>query len=258
MTPLLVVILANGARPVFGRLTGVIGRMVARGVVTNLSCTGAAVALLTVAITAAVSVGIMIDSFRGTASDWLEPSLQADIYVQPPSLVFRGSTATLDSTPTNRLRGMDGIAASHSVRRVPVQADVGRTELLAVEPGSQTEEVYQFKSGDPDTAWPALWSGASVIVSEPYGYRYDMATATTWGSGTPCSSRPTGASRPSPLRVCTTTTARTSGSSSRAAPHTSVSTTTTACPAWPSPPPTPRPSTPLLRTCARRSPASGT
>jgi putative ABC transport system permease protein len=179
MTPLLVVILAKGARPVLGRLTGVIGRMAARGVVTNLSRTGVAIAALTVAVAATVGVGIMIDSFRGTVSDWLEQSLQADVYVQPPSLVFRRSTATLDSTVTRRLRGMDGIEASYSVRRVTVQADVGRTELVAVEPGSQTEDVYQFKRGDPDTAWPAVRSGPSVIVSEPYSYRYDVGIGDT-------------------------------------------------------------------------------
>jgi putative ABC transport system permease protein len=173
------VILAKGARPVLGRLTGVIGRMAARGVVTNLSRTGVAIAALTVAVAATVGVGIMIDSFRGTVSDWLEQSLQADVYVQPPSLVFRRSTATLDSTVTRRLRGMDGIAESYSIRRVTVRADVGRTELVAVEPGSQTEDVYQFKRGDPDAAWPAVRSGPSVVVSEPYSYRYDVGVGDT-------------------------------------------------------------------------------
>jgi len=179
MTPLLVVMLAAGARPVLGRLTGVIGRMAARGVVTNLSRTGVAIAALTVAVAATVGVGIMIDSFRGTVSDWLEQSLQADVYVQPPSLVFRRSTATIDSTVARRLRGVDGIDESYSVRRVTVQADVGRTDLVAVEPGSQTEDVYQFKSGNPDTAWPAVRSGPSVVVSEPYSYRYDVGVGDT-------------------------------------------------------------------------------
>ena len=179
VTPLAVMVLANGVRPLLGRLTGVIGRMAARGIVANLSRTGVAIAALTVAIAATVGVGIMIDSFRGTVSDWLRQSLQADVYVQPPSLVFRRSTATLDSTVAARLRGVEGIAASYSVRRVTVQADVGRTELVAVEPGTNTEEIYQFKSGNPETAWDAVRSSSSVLVSEPYSYRYDVGVGDT-------------------------------------------------------------------------------
>jgi len=179
LTPLAVVGLANLARPLFGRLTGVVGRMAARGVVTNLSRTGVAIAALTVAIAATVGVGIMIDSFRGTVSDWLRQSLQADVYVQPPSLVFRRSTATLDSSVVARLRATKGAAASYSVRRVTVQASVGRTELVAVEPGTETANIYQFKSGNPESAWEAARSGPSVLVSEPYGYRYDVGVGDT-------------------------------------------------------------------------------
>ena len=179
LTPLAVVGLANTARPLLGRLAGVIGRMAARGVVTNLSRTGVAIAALTVAIAATVGVGIMIDSFRGTVSDWLEQSLQADVYVQPPSLVFRRSTATLDSSVVRRLRAVEGVAGAYSVRRVRVQAQVGPTELVAVEPGPNTEDVYQLRSGAPDTAWPAVRSGASVLVSEPYSYRYDVGVGDT-------------------------------------------------------------------------------
>ncbi|MFB6273673.1 MAG: ABC transporter permease [Salinibacter sp.] len=179
LVPLLVMGLANGVRPLLGRLTGVIGRMAARGIVANLSRTGVAIAALTVAIAATVGVGIMIDSFRGTVSNWLQQSLQADVYVQPPSLVFRRSTATLDSAVVARLRATGGTAASYSVRRVTVQAGVGRTQLVAVEPGPQTADIYQFKSGSPESAWDAVRTGPSVLVSEPYSYRHDVGVGDT-------------------------------------------------------------------------------
>jgi len=179
MTPWAVVGISNGARPLLGRLTGVIGRMAARGVVANLSRTGVAIAALTIAIAATVGVGVMIDSFRGTVSNWLRQSLQADVYVQPPSLVFRRSTATLDSAVVHRLRQTPGIKGAYSVRRVTVQADVGRTDLVAVEPGPETSEIYQFKRGDPGSAWAAVRAGPSVLVSEPYSYRYDVGVGDT-------------------------------------------------------------------------------
>jgi len=181
LTPFLVMGLATAARPLLDRLFGVIGRMAARGVVTSLSRTGVAIAALMVAVAATVGVGLMIDSFRGTVEDWLTQSLQADVYVQPPSLVFRRSTATLDSAVVDRLRSLDGVAGAYSVRRVDVQSrqPSGRTQLVAIEPGPETEDVYRFKAGDPDAIWPTFRSTASVFISEPYSYRHDLAVGDT-------------------------------------------------------------------------------
>ena len=175
VTPLAVMGLAKAARPLLGRLFGVLGRMAARGVVTSLSRTGVAVAALMVAVAATIGVGLMIDSFRGTVEDWLTQSLQADVYVQPPSLVFRRSTATLDSTVVARLRTLDGVDGAYTVRRVSVRAEVGPTELVAIEPGPRTPEVYRFKVGNPEEVWPRFRRSASVFVSEPYAYRHDLA-----------------------------------------------------------------------------------
>jgi putative ABC transport system permease protein len=179
LTPLLVMGVATAARPLFDHLFGVIGRMAARGVVTSLSRTGVAIAALMVAVAATVGVGLMIDSFRGTVEDWLTQSLQADVYVQPPSLVFRRSTATLDSAVVDRLRDVEGVAGAYSVRRTTVDADVGQTDLVAIEPGPKTEDVYRFKEGDPDTIWPRFRERPAVFVSEPYSYRHDLGVGDT-------------------------------------------------------------------------------
>ena len=175
MTPLAVMGLARVLRPLLSAFAGVMGRMAARGVVTTLSRTGVAVAALMVAVAATVGVGVMIDSFRGTVVTWLTQSLQADVYVQPPSLVFRRSKATLEDDVVKRLRAMDGVASSHSVRRVDVQASVGPTELVAIEQGPKTSDIYRFKSGDAETVWPDFSGGDFVLISEPYSYRHDLA-----------------------------------------------------------------------------------
>ncbi|HKL88726.1 MAG TPA: FtsX-like permease family protein [Salinibacter sp.] len=179
LTPLAVMGLARAAQPILDRLFGVIGRMAARGVITSLSRTGVAIAALMVAVAATIGVGLMIDSFRGTVEDWLTQSLQADVYVQPPSLVFRRSTATLDSAVVDRLRDLEGVAGAYSVRRADVQSNVGRTELVAIEPGPETQDVYRFKAGDPATIWPRFQNEASVFISEPYSYRHDLGVGDT-------------------------------------------------------------------------------
>jgi putative ABC transport system permease protein len=132
-----------------------------------------------VAVAATVGVGLMIDSFRGTVEDWLTQSLQADVYVQPPSLVFRRSEATLDSAVVDRLRRVDGVAGAHSVRRVTVEANVGNTELVAIEPGPQTEAIYRFKAQADGAVWSRFRSDDAVFISEPYAYRHDLGVGDT-------------------------------------------------------------------------------
>jgi len=175
LTPMAVMAMARGIRPVLGALTGVLGRMAARGVVSTLSRTGVAVAALMVAVASTVGVGVMIDSFRSTVVSWLTQSLQADVYVQPPSLVFRRSDATIDKAVLERLRQVHGVASSHTVRRVSVESPLGPTELVAVQQGPETDEVYRFKVGEPEAVWSDFGTENFVLVSEPYAYRHDLA-----------------------------------------------------------------------------------
>jgi putative ABC transport system permease protein len=172
ITPVFVLAAARVARPILGRIAGVIGRMASRGVATTLSRTGIAIAALTIAIASTVGVGVMIDSFRGTVVTWLSQSLQADVYVQPPSLVFRRSDASLQPGVVTTLRAMDGVESAHSVRRTEVQSEDGSTELVAIEMGPSTPDIYRFKSGDPDEIWPRFAGGEFVLVSEPYSYKH--------------------------------------------------------------------------------------
>jgi putative ABC transport system permease protein len=179
LAPAAIVGLARALRPLMNALFGVLGRMAARGVVSTLSRTSVAIAALMVAIAATVGVGIMVDSFRGTVESWLSHSLQADVYIQPPSLVFRRSNATLQRAVVDRIQSTEGVAGSHSVRRVDVQASVGPTELVAVDPGPNTPDVYRFKAGNPDAIWRDFEAEDFVLVSEPYAYRYGLGAGDT-------------------------------------------------------------------------------
>ncbi|WP_022836315.1 FtsX-like permease family protein [Salisaeta longa] len=177
--PLVVWGLARGVRPLMGRLAGVLGRMAARGVATTLSRTAVAIAALTIAVASTVGVGVMIQSFRGTVVSWLRQALQADVYVQPPSLVFRRSNATLQHDTVHRLKTTAGVASSHTVRRVTVRTRDGQAELVAVAPGPQIEDIYRLKAGDASAIWPAFQGGSFVLASEPYAYKHRVAVGDT-------------------------------------------------------------------------------
>jgi putative ABC transport system permease protein len=172
LAPAAVVALARALRPVMENIFGVLGRMAARGLRQSLSRTGVAIAALMVAVAATVGVGVMTKSFRQTVRAWLTYSLQSDVYVQPPSLVFRRSTATLARGTADTLAQVPGVAGAHTVRRVEVASSAGPTQLVAIAPGPETQDTYRFKTGDPAQVWPRFRGGENVVIaSEPYGYR---------------------------------------------------------------------------------------
>jgi len=178
LTPAAVVGFAKIMRPAMGKAFGVLGRMAARSVVTTLSRTAVAIAALMIAISATVGVGVMVDSFRETVQVWLSYSLQADVYVQPPSLVFRRSDASLEPGVVERLQNAPGVAGAYSVQSVRVTSNNGPTDLVAIDQGPNTRRTFRFKAGD---MLPSFDGGEAVIVSEPYSYRFGVALGDSVG-----------------------------------------------------------------------------
>lgn len=149
------------------RLFGVLGSLAARGVAAALSRTGVAVAALVVAVAMTIGVSIMIRSFRATLVDWLEVTLQADVYVAPADA---GTGArTLDPRLVERLAAVPGVARVTTTRRVEVGSPRGPVELMALDVERPAFAIYSFASGDPDAAWERFVAG-DALVSEPFAF----------------------------------------------------------------------------------------
>ncbi|UCG25820.1 MAG: ABC transporter permease, partial [Chloroflexota bacterium] len=72
--------------PITGRLFSAVGRMAPRDIKRSLSRTSVAIAALMIAVSVIVGVSIMIGSFRQTVAVWLNNTLQADVFLSPPTL----------------------------------------------------------------------------------------------------------------------------------------------------------------------------
>jgi putative ABC transport system permease protein len=173
VTPGAVTLLARGIQPALACVFGTPGKMAARSIPASISRTGVAAAALVVAVSTTVGIGIMIDSFRRTVSDWLEQTLRGDIYVSsyedrrgpdrralPPELV-----AAVTSTP--------GVRGAVLFSRRTLESPEGFTELFVMRVPRESMDAFRFREGDPDEAWEALRRGA-VIVSDPYAYRHGL------------------------------------------------------------------------------------
>lgn len=174
LAPMATLLFMRLAQPV-AELFGVPGRMAPRGVVRSLSRTSVAIAALTVAVSVIVGVGIMIDSFRQTVELWLGTTLQADIFVSPPSVTANRVDSTLDPRLVEQVVAFPGIDHIATARDVTITTDEGLPVALIVVSGDLSDGSRRFlwRRGDQAALWEAMAHG-SIVVSEPFARRHGI------------------------------------------------------------------------------------
>lgn len=179
LTPPLTVLLLRAITPFLPRLLGVLGKMAPRDITRSLSRTSVAIAALMTAVSVVVGVSIMIGSFRSTVEQWLNQTLQADIYVSPPALTANRAFGVLPPEVVAQFRAWPGVAQAVTARQVQVDApQLGRpVELVAVDGDvSNGSRPYAWVSGDRATLWQRLAAGEGVFVSEALLLKENLPT----------------------------------------------------------------------------------
>ncbi|MGB5624809.1 MAG: FtsX-like permease family protein [Woeseiaceae bacterium] len=162
--PLVVKAAAHFLSPIAKRLGGVWARLAVADIGSSLSRTGVAIVALAVAVSATIGVSVMVDSFRGSVSDWLEQTLQADIYAG----IRRG---TLDPVLLKELSQISGVVAFSSNRRSWHEDENGRTQVLATKMAPGSYAGTEILDANPKEVWSLFERDDVVLVSEPYAYR---------------------------------------------------------------------------------------
>lgn len=171
-------------------LAGALGRVspVARlaiaGAGASLSRTGIAIAALSVAGAAALSVAVMISSFRGSLVDWLERTLRADLYITAPGPGFGRPERYIDPTLLARLLSFEGVVDHSISRRVQVQSPLGTLWLDAFQPARASYAGITLQDGDPRRVWRDFHEGA-VLLSESLAYRRGLRAGSRITLATP-------------------------------------------------------------------------
>ena len=172
VAPAFTVALMRLLRAPASRLLGPVGRLATGAVAHSVSRTGVAVAALMVAIAVTIGVGVMIASFRSTVANWLELTLQADVYVSAPSPGGARAAVPLSADVPALVAAVPGVAAVESVRLVQVPSPQGDVRLAVTDATrARSASLYRFSEGDPEHAWSLVRAG-SVLVSEPFAFRH--------------------------------------------------------------------------------------
>jgi putative ABC transport system permease protein len=178
LTPPLTVVLMRLVVPLLGALQGAIGRMAPRDIVRSLSRTSVAIAALMTAVSVIVGVSIMIGSFRETVSSWLGQTLQADVYLSPPSLTANRVAGALPAGVAQRAAGWPGVERAVAARHVDVLVEeFGReVELVAVDGDvSGGGRAYAWTAASGDELWRRFLAGEGVMISEPLVIREELS-----------------------------------------------------------------------------------
>ena len=146
------------------------GRLMVRGLRANLSRLGVAAAALTLAVASAISIGLMVDSFRKTLVNWLETTLQADVYL---TLTDRGAIYNGDGLT---LEFIEALKSDSKVKEVARQRllmvsnkEGGQAQAVGVNPVAGYRKSIIFAETVSDH-WDAFDQGA-VMLSEPHSQR---------------------------------------------------------------------------------------
>jgi putative ABC transport system permease protein len=174
VTPMATLLLMQLARPIMGRLFGLLGRMAARDVIATLSRTSVAIAALMIAVSVTIGVGLMVGSFRQTVINWLDTTLRADVFVSVPGVTSSRLDAPLPEKVVQQISGAPGVDRARRYRSVTVDGQFGPQLLVALEVTTDRDRgSFQFLQGNPAQIWPQFAQG-QVLASEPLAFRYDL------------------------------------------------------------------------------------
>ncbi|MEM9245496.1 MAG: ABC transporter permease, partial [Cyanobacteria bacterium P01_F01_bin.153] len=181
LTPPATALLMEWLSPTLNRLLGILGKMAPRDIARSLSRTSIAIASLMVAVSVIVGVSVMVGSFRTTVVQWLDQTLQADIYVTPPSTtanrvfgsvdpsvvqeaytwpeidhIVTYNDTDVDVVAFNRdAADQSEVAVDRSVKLISADGDV-----------SAGKRPYAWIRDNVKDPWPQLDAGEGVIISE--------------------------------------------------------------------------------------------
>lgn len=174
-TPAGTLVIVGMLRPVLRRMLGMPGVLAARGVGSSLSRTAPAIAALVVAVSVTVGLGVMIQSFRGSLTQWLDGTLQADVYVSLPGSSASRASGTIWPDVLESFIAHPDVEGYSTYRGFDVvrSGDVFRVVALDLDP--RGEAAFHFIAGQGSDPMTGFRAGDGVIASEPYAYRRGLS-----------------------------------------------------------------------------------
>jgi len=181
--PATVAFLSRQLAPIAGRFGGPVVRLAVGGIGATLSRTGVAAIALAIAVAATISVQVMVDSFRLSVNQWLQTSLQSDVYVAVPG-------GSIDSDLLADIGNLSDVRDFTTRRSITVEDPGGRVRIIAVTLAKEkshegADSGLNIRGQNPAAAWQAFRYGEAVLVSDSFAYRRGLLAGESFDLPTP-------------------------------------------------------------------------
>lgn len=146
-----------------------------RGVRTGLSRTGLAIAALAVAVSATVGVSMMISSFRASVDDWLNLTLQSDVFIAATDTETLQGRVTIPKDLIQQVGALDGVASWSAGWSTELELNHVPTKTLILKPGAHSAAGFDIidRGKQKGAAWQGFLSG-DILVSEPLAFHQQL------------------------------------------------------------------------------------
>ncbi len=155
------------------------GKIAVNNIVRSFSRSIVAIAALTVSVSSALGIGIMVESFRFTVDDWLLGYLKADYFIgsanNSRSSHVKGLVEPFDKQLISNLSKLSGIDYISSDQEVRFFIDDQYHHLTVLDIPEKSFSAFHFKQKDDSSVQQSWLNDDAVIISEPYAYRYGLA-----------------------------------------------------------------------------------
>lgn len=164
---------------VMKRLFELPGKIAVNNIVRSFSRSIVAIAALTISVSSALGIGLMVDSFRFTVDDWLSGYLKADYFVgsldNGTSSQVKALVEPFDKKLLSNLSQLSGLDYISSDQEVRFFIDGQYHQLTVLDIPVKSFSAFHLKEGDMSSAQKAWLNEDAVIVSEPYAYRHNLS-----------------------------------------------------------------------------------
>ncbi|MBU2568633.1 MAG: ABC transporter permease [Gammaproteobacteria bacterium] len=179
LTPSATLVIMSAVETLSGRHFGILGKLPPRMVGAEISRTGVAIAALMIAVAATIGMNLMIDSFRVTVSQWLNTTLQADLYVSIAGDKPARDKAFKDRRLKAIIAELAEVDQVSTVLHTLIAAGGMPVKVSAFELTEASKNGFVFKQAFDTGLWRAFEEQQTVIVTEPYAYHNKVKAGDT-------------------------------------------------------------------------------
>ncbi|MCA9799241.1 MAG: ABC transporter permease [Cyanobacteria bacterium HKST-UBA04] len=169
--------LSHHSRLVFG----VEGKLAVALLQGALGRTSMAVASLMVAIAMTISLSVMIGSFRQTVVDWVNQSIQADLFIQPATRFRSHQSGAFSSQVVDLIKATDGVADVDRFFQDKIEYN-NRPAFLGIsdmDVFSRRGRLTMVDEAAFDDVMAMLKAKPSCLVTESFAYKHRLHAGDT-------------------------------------------------------------------------------